>query len=49
MSGYRHERAGVKWRCHGRTPELAASSRTTRIEGISTRIRRRIALEVMLA
>ncbi|XP_034297009.1 centrosomal protein POC5 isoform X10 [Pantherophis guttatus] len=32
MSGYRHERAGVKWRCHGRTPELAASSRTTRIE-----------------
>ncbi|XP_058025204.1 centrosomal protein POC5 isoform X10 [Ahaetulla prasina] len=32
MSGYRHESAGVKWRCHGRTPELATSSRTTRIE-----------------
>ncbi|XP_032069558.1 centrosomal protein POC5 isoform X9 [Thamnophis elegans] len=32
MSDYRHESAGVKWRCHGRTPELAAASRTTRIE-----------------
>ncbi|XP_026573687.1 centrosomal protein POC5 isoform X2 [Pseudonaja textilis] len=31
MSNYRHESAGVKWRCHGRNPELAASSRTTRI------------------
>ncbi|XP_039219956.1 centrosomal protein POC5 isoform X7 [Crotalus tigris] len=32
MSDYRHESAGMKWRCHGRTPELATSSRTTRIE-----------------
>ncbi|XP_070599291.1 centrosomal protein POC5 isoform X12 [Erythrolamprus reginae] len=32
MGDYRHERTGVKWRCHGRTPELAPASRTTRIE-----------------
>ncbi|KAM3847628.1 centrosomal protein POC5 [Vipera latastei] len=32
MSDYRHESAGMKWRCHGRTPELATSNRTTRIE-----------------
>lgn len=48
MSDYRHESAGMKWRCHGRTPELATSSRTTRIEGITTRTRKRIALKVML-
>ncbi|KAM6475341.1 centrosomal protein POC5 isoform 3-T6 [Liasis olivaceus] len=32
MNDCRHESAGMKWRKHGRAPDLATSSRTTRIE-----------------
>ncbi|XP_063151605.1 centrosomal protein POC5 [Candoia aspera] len=32
MNDRRHESAGMKWKKHGRTPDLATSSRTTRIE-----------------